>query len=105
MTATEPDLEAAWRRSPHLCSDGVRGARAPEVAHAATGNVAPGGRAVRHRASKETELATLLVANAGGHLAELVELLPRLDSIDHTHPTWVTFDTDQAGARCSRVPT
>ncbi|MHB1509204.1 MAG: glycosyltransferase [Acidimicrobiales bacterium] len=41
-------------------------------------------------------MATLLVANAGGHLQELFELFPRLHPIDHLDPTWVTFDTSQA---------
>lgn len=41
-------------------------------------------------------MPTLLIANAGGHLQELVELFPRLEPVDHADPTWVTFDTSQA---------
>ncbi|HLN07073.1 MAG TPA: hypothetical protein VK217_12395, partial [Acidimicrobiales bacterium] len=41
-------------------------------------------------------MATLLVANAGGHLHELWELLPRIGGIDLDAPTWVTFDTAQS---------
>jgi UDP-N-acetylglucosamine:LPS N-acetylglucosamine transferase len=51
---------------------------------------------VRLRANKEIELATLLVASAGGHLQELFDLLPRFDPVQAPDPTWVTFDTAQA---------
>jgi UDP-N-acetylglucosamine--N-acetylmuramyl-(pentapeptide) pyrophosphoryl-undecaprenol N-acetylglucosamine transferase len=40
-------------------------------------------------------VATLLVANAGGHLQELYELLPRMCGIDDER-TWVTFDGPHA---------
>jgi UDP-N-acetylglucosamine:LPS N-acetylglucosamine transferase len=52
--------------------------------------------AVDLRAEREGEVATLLVASAGGHLQELFELLPRLDLVDDADTTWVTFDTPQA---------
>jgi len=48
------------------------------------------------RAEREVEVATLLVASAGGHLQELFELFPRLDLADDADTTWVTFDTPQA---------
>ena len=52
--------------------------------------------AEHRRTDREIHVATLLVANAGGHLQELFELFPRLDLVDHAGPTWVTFDTAQA---------
>ena len=51
---------------------------------------------MRLRADKEIELATLLVASAGGHLQELFDLYPRFDVVQDSDPTWVTFDTAQA---------
>ena len=40
-------------------------------------------------------MAVLLIATAGGHLSELVELAPRL-GVDLRDATWVTFDTPQS---------
>lgn len=40
-------------------------------------------------------MSTLLVATAGGHLAELYELVPRMN-VDPVDVTWVTFDTPQS---------
>jgi len=40
-------------------------------------------------------MTTLLVSSAGGHLAELHRLLPRLRGIDSDR-VWVTFDTPQS---------
>ena len=45
--------------------------------------------------TREIEVATLLVANAGGHLQELFELVPRFELAD-ADLKWVTFDTAQA---------
>lgn len=51
-------------------------------------------------------MTTLLVASSGGHITELLDLLPRLEGIDDV--AWVTFDTPQtrsvlAGANVTYV--
>jgi UDP-N-acetylglucosamine--N-acetylmuramyl-(pentapeptide) pyrophosphoryl-undecaprenol N-acetylglucosamine transferase len=40
-------------------------------------------------------MATLLVSSVGGHLSELLRLIPRLEQIDEERQ-WVTFDTPQS---------
>ena len=43
-------------------------------------------------------VTTLLVANTGGHLAQLVRLRPRFSTLHGQRVVWVTFDTAQSRA-------
>jgi UDP-N-acetylglucosamine--N-acetylmuramyl-(pentapeptide) pyrophosphoryl-undecaprenol N-acetylglucosamine transferase len=55
---------------------------------------APARDAASRSRNGTSRIGTLLVASTGGHLSELVKLVPRL-GLDG-RPTWVTFKTDQS---------
>ncbi|MGO9560365.1 MAG: glycosyltransferase [Acidimicrobiales bacterium] len=67
----------------------------PPTGPTGAGIVGKAAQAVHLPVTREIEVATLLVANAGGHLQELFELVPRFELAD-ADLTWVTFDTAQA---------
>jgi UDP-N-acetylglucosamine--N-acetylmuramyl-(pentapeptide) pyrophosphoryl-undecaprenol N-acetylglucosamine transferase len=65
--------------------------------------IAPASRETVRSRNGRPRTGTLLVASTGGHLSELVKLVPRF-GLDEK-PTWVTFKTDQSDVVLAREST